>query len=321
MATTSLALSGPRDLLRVGLASGSARSRRHVCGPRVQASRDAAMVASGDGERQCRRLSRTATAPRRRTLSWRSTTSGDETATDMERPLEDQGDRLRLRAVSARRAVGYPPAHVPDRDRGLRGGRSAVARATFSALRTFVLPRASNDAIARVVFHGTRRAFDAFFAGPTQPYARRDRLMAYFGPVSLVVLPVAWLALVSAGLHGDVLGNRRPFGLRRVRRERLVTAHARLRPPRPPGRRPSRLQRGDDRPGPPRAPDLVPATVYGAFSRRELLVNLLEVRADSPPSPVVLITATSACGDSPPSARCGSAGRSGSPTSRKPTRP
>ena len=31
-------------------------------------------------------------------------------------------------------------------------------------------------------------------------------------------------------------------------------------------------------------------TIYGAFSRRELLVNLLEVRADSPPSPVVMIT-------------------------------
>ncbi len=31
-------------------------------------------------------------------------------------------------------------------------------------------------------------------------------------------------------------------------------------------------------------------TIYGAFSRRELLVNLLEVRADSPPSAVVLLT-------------------------------
>jgi hypothetical protein len=31
-------------------------------------------------------------------------------------------------------------------------------------------------------------------------------------------------------------------------------------------------------------------TIYSSFSRRELLVNLLEVRADSPPSPVVMIT-------------------------------
>ena len=31
-------------------------------------------------------------------------------------------------------------------------------------------------------------------------------------------------------------------------------------------------------------------TIYSAFSRRELLVSLLEVRADSPPSPVVMIT-------------------------------
>src|SRR5262249_13734367 len=31
-------------------------------------------------------------------------------------------------------------------------------------------------------------------------------------------------------------------------------------------------------------------TIYASFSRRELLVNLLEVRADSPPSPIVMIT-------------------------------
>ena len=31
-------------------------------------------------------------------------------------------------------------------------------------------------------------------------------------------------------------------------------------------------------------------TIYSAFSRRELLVNLLEVRADTPPSPVVMLT-------------------------------
>ena len=31
-------------------------------------------------------------------------------------------------------------------------------------------------------------------------------------------------------------------------------------------------------------------TIYGSFSRRELLVNLLEVRADSPPSAVVMLT-------------------------------
>jgi hypothetical protein len=31
-------------------------------------------------------------------------------------------------------------------------------------------------------------------------------------------------------------------------------------------------------------------TIYSAFSRRELLVNLLEVRADTPPSPIVMLT-------------------------------
>ena len=118
-----------------------------------------------------------------------------------------------------------------------------VARVLLSAVRTFVLPRASNDRIAQVVFHLTRRGFD-LVAGPGKPYATRDRYMAYFGPVSLIVLPGVWLLIVHGRLHAALLGDRRGAAVRRVRRQRVVAADARLRPARrPPARTSSRSAR------------------------------------------------------------------------------
>jgi hypothetical protein len=163
-----------------------------------------------------------------------------------------------------------------------------VARAILSALRTFVLPRASNDPVTRVVFHATRRIFD-LVAGPSKPYARRDRLMAYFGPVSLVVLPGCWLVIVITGYTAMFWAVGVPaYDAFAASGSSLLTLGF-LRP---------------DLPG----TDVLAfteaviglglvallisylPTIYNAFSRRELLVTLLEVRADSPPSPIVLIT-------------------------------
>jgi hypothetical protein len=167
-------------------------------------------------------------------------------------------------------------------------GALLVARAILSALRTFVLPRASNDAVARIVFHATRRAFD-LLAGPSKPYARRDRLMAYFGPVSLIVLPGTWLVIVIVGYTAMFWAVGVPFY------DAFAASGSSL------------LTLGFVRPGLPGTDILAFSeaiiglglvallisylpTIYGAFSRRELLVTLLEVRADSPPSPIVLIT-------------------------------
>ncbi len=167
-------------------------------------------------------------------------------------------------------------------------GALVVARAILSALRTFVLPRASNDVVARTVFHATRRAFDVV-AGPSKPYERRDRLMAYFGPVSLIVLPGTWIVIVIVGYTAMFWAIGVPIY------EAFAASGSSL------------LTLGFVHPDLP-GTDLLAfteatiglgliallisylPTIYGAFSRRELLVNLLEVRADSPPSPLVLIT-------------------------------
>ena len=168
-------------------------------------------------------------------------------------------------------------------------GALFVARTILSALRTFVLPRASNDFVARLVFHWTRRAFD-LVAGPSKPYGTRDRLMAYFGPVSLVVLPGVWLVLVGIGYTAMfwAIGVRPVYDALVASGSTLLTLGF-VRPDRPGG---DVLAFSEATIGLGLVALLISylPTIYGAFSRRELLVNLLEVRADSPPSPVVLIT-------------------------------
>jgi len=171
----------------------------------------------------------------------------------------------------------------------LLAGIFLILRAILSAIRTFVLPRAANDGIARIVFRSVRRVFD-LAASPIDEYKRRDSLMAYFGPLALVVLPVVWLAMVGAGytLIFWAIGIR-PLG------QAVTDSGASL------------LTLGFAHPETP-AGDVIAfseaviglgmvalliaylPTIYAAFSRRELLVRLLETRAESPPSPIVLVT-------------------------------
>lgn len=168
-------------------------------------------------------------------------------------------------------------------------GAGLVLRANLSAIRTFVLPRATNDLITRIVFRALRRAFDVA-AASRLPYAMRDRLMAYFGPIALMVLPVVWLAIVGAGYTLIFWG----IGVRPLE-QALVDSGSSL------------LTLGFERPEGYGA-ELVAfseatiglglialliaylPTIYGGFSRRELLVSLLETRAGSPPSPGALLT-------------------------------
>jgi hypothetical protein len=168
-------------------------------------------------------------------------------------------------------------------------GLLVVGRVVLSAIRTFILPRASNDAIARLAFHGTRKVFN-LFAGPRKPYADRDRLMAYFGPVSLLILPTVWLVVVVTGYTAMFwsIGVPTPY-------DAFVDSGSSL------------LTLGFARPNVAYGDTLAFSeaaiglglvallvsylpTIYGAFSRRELFVTLLDVRADTPPSPVVMLT-------------------------------
>ena len=77
-------------------------------------------------------------------------------------------------------------------------GAWLVAWTLLSAIRTVVVPRSYAGVLSRTVFSALLRVF-RFIAGERRVYEARDRLMALYGPVVLISLPVAWLALVLVG--------------------------------------------------------------------------------------------------------------------------
>jgi hypothetical protein len=167
-------------------------------------------------------------------------------------------------------------------------GVGLVLRANLSAVRTFVVPRATNDLVARTVFRGMRWVFDRL-ASPRVGYPMRDRVMSYFGPFALMALPVVWLLIVGAGYALIFWGT----GVRPVEQAIVESGSSLLT---------LGFVRPEDYVG-----DVLAVTeaviglglvallvsylptIYSGFSRRELLVTLLETRAGSPPSPVTLL--------------------------------
>jgi hypothetical protein len=167
-------------------------------------------------------------------------------------------------------------------------GAVVAIRVVLSAVRTFVVPRGDNDALTRIAFRTTRRVFDRI-ASPSRSYEERDRIMAYYGPIALVLLPVWWLIILAIAFAAMFWAIGVPTA------ESIVVSGSSL------------LTLGFERP-PTAGGELLAfaeaaiglalvallisylPTIYAAFSRRELLVRLLEVRADSPPSPVVMLT-------------------------------
>ncbi len=167
-------------------------------------------------------------------------------------------------------------------------GVAIIVGTLVSAVRTFVVPRSISDWLTRRVFLTLRRIFDTVVL-PIRTYRGRDRIMAFYAPVSLLVLPVVWLILISLAYTaiywslGDG-GWKQSFTLSGS----------------------SLLTLGFAAPH-----DLVSTlvvfseatiglalialfiaylpTIYGAFSRREAAVTALEIRAGSPPSAVEMI--------------------------------
>ncbi len=168
-------------------------------------------------------------------------------------------------------------------------GSALVIWTIGSAIKTVVLPRASSSILTRALFINVRRVFDAI-AAPKRSFEFRDRVLAMYAPVALLALPAMWVALVIAGFTGVFWGT----GVHPLSEAFTISGS-------------SLLTLGFDRPeGSARAVlafaeagiglglvslmiSYLP-TIYGAFSRREALVGMLEVRAGLPPSPTELIT-------------------------------
>lgn len=167
-------------------------------------------------------------------------------------------------------------------------GAAIAARAVLAAIRTVILPRSENDAVTRIAFQLVRRVLNAI-APPSRPFAFRDGVFAYFGPVGLLAAAVTWLLLVFAGFMLIYWGVGTPT-LTAAARESgsaLLTLGFYA----PTGSFQTALTFVEATLGLALAALLIAylPTIHAAFSRREVAVNLLEVRADSPPSAVAMM--------------------------------
>lgn len=164
----------------------------------------------------------------------------------------------------------------------LIAGFVLVRTSLLSAIRTFVMPRAGRDPIARAVFDGLRRPFN-LRAKRSTSFEQRDQVMAMYAPICLLALPGAYLALMLLGfalcfwaigvdslehavkLSGSsilTLGYESPSGWAQVGVSFLAGGIGLV------------------------MTALVISylpTMYGAFSKRESMVTMLEMRVDTPP--------------------------------------
>lgn len=167
-------------------------------------------------------------------------------------------------------------------------GLTLVLVALTSAIRTFILPRSARDAVTGVVFRILRVFFD-FVLRWTDRYDLKDRIMAFYAPVSLLLLLPTWLALVCIGYGAmfwgsGVNGWGEAF---RISGSSLLTlgyasGYTRFH---------TIMEFSEATLGLILVALLVAylPTMYSAFSRRESAVTLLEVRAGNPPTAVEMM--------------------------------
>jgi len=84
-------------------------------------------------------------------------------------------------------------------------GAFLVVNTVLAAIRSFVLPRNESVLLNNWVFMGIRRVF-SLLASRKKTYAGRDGVMALYAPVALVMLPIAWLIMLSVGYTGIFWG-------------------------------------------------------------------------------------------------------------------
>lgn len=175
-------------------------------------------------------------------------------------------------------------------------GALLVGWTLMSAIRSFVLARGDNVPLTRFVFRSMAYIY-RMRARKAKTYAERDRIMALFAPVTLLLLPVVWQFLVLIGytmmffVLGDEVSLYQAFKISGsslytlgfytvdLLPENSLTAFATM------------LEFSEATIGLGLIAIVISylPTMYSAFAARETLVTLLEVRADSPPSAVQLI--------------------------------
>ena len=165
----------------------------------------------------------------------------------------------------------------------IAAGVALVVFTLASALKTVVLPRAESSIVVRAEWIALGWIF-RLIAHEGRSYRSRDRILAFYAPVALLLLPGIWVALIIIAYTLIYWGT----GLDPLREAFIVSGS-------------SMLTLGFDRP--PGLGHIVLSfteatlglgivalmisylpSLYGAFNRREVLVAMLESRAGSPPT-------------------------------------
>jgi len=168
-------------------------------------------------------------------------------------------------------------------------GALLAGGAVRSAVRTLVLPRAVQDSVSRILFRTLRAVYDLRLRHLSD-YGSRDRLMAAFAPLGLLLMLPLWLAIVLLGFGGLFWAS----GVRPVGRALVLSGSSlfTLGFERADGWLPMILTFTEATIGLILVALLIAylPTIYGAFARRERAVNMLTVRAGRPVSAVEMLT-------------------------------
>ncbi len=165
----------------------------------------------------------------------------------------------------------------------------------MSAIRSFVLPRGDNVPLTRFVFRRMSQVY-RLLAKRTKTYAEQDRIMALFAPVTLLILPVVWLFLILTGYTAMffALGEGTLYESFKISGSSLYTLGfftVESLPSNGMAFFATIMEFTEATIGLGLIAIVISylPTMYAAFSARETLVTLLEIRANSPPSAVDLI--------------------------------
>jgi hypothetical protein len=176
------------------------------------------------------------------------------------------------------------------------GGVAIVFVVVDSAVRSFVLPRGSVVALTRVIWLATRWVFD-LIAARCKTYESRDRVLALYAPLSLLLLPVVWLALILCGF--TMMFHALGVSSWRVALVESGSSLLTLGFVRPRDLPTSALAFFDAAFGLGVLALFVAylPSIYNNFSRREVLVAMLSARAGTPPSAIEFLIRTSRIGE------------------------
>jgi hypothetical protein len=167
-------------------------------------------------------------------------------------------------------------------------GAIVVVVVADAAIRTFVLPRGATVTVTRIISRGSRLVFD-LIARPKRTYEQRDRVMALYAPLTLLLFPAVWLGCIF-GAFVLMFWSVEAVGWgEAVRLSGSALFTLGFDTPHRLG--PMFLSFFEAAIGLGLLAMLISylPTIYASFSRREVAVGQLTVRAGAPPSAVEMI--------------------------------